>query len=193
MPSPNQLNKRIDLHSLPKYKARMEIAKDVIAAINAKKLSATHNGYLEIRNIPKRDPGSFELRSLLPDIPPCQVCAVGACFVAAVARVNKLEVDVIPSYTYSDDSRVVTPDTDKMMDVLGEWFSPKQLGMIECAFEQFQQPQCSDVVLSPAESRKAYHFAERAGFRYLRDTRDAPALLLTIMENVISNKGTFKP
>ena len=83
-----QLKKRIDLNTLTREQARVEIAKDVLAALAVGKLKTGTRGttaYLEVNN------EMLPIRQAILETPACQVCAVGAIFAARVSR--------DPSYT----------------------------------------------------------------------------------------------
>ena len=75
-------------------------------------------------------------------------------------------------------------DSDGMKDVLSQWFSEKQLALIECAFEgtdDFGVPHATE-----DEREKASNF---------RNTEDytAEEALTDIFQNVIDHDGVFKP
>jgi hypothetical protein len=110
----NQLDKPIDLKSLPRNKARVEIAKDVLAALDAKRI-IPGMCYLE----------GIENGPLKPQIAQrnCEVCAIGAVLVAVVARDNDFDVD----YYYD----ICLP----MLARLSDFFSAEELRWMEAAYE----------------------------------------------------------
>jgi hypothetical protein len=181
-----QLDKRIDLHSLPKDKARVEIAKDVIEALQTKRLLATSAVYFSGR-FPEKRGTAVELRSVLQKMPPCHVCGIGACFVAAAARVDNLFV----SFGNEGDAYV---GTSTIVKTLRAWFSDDQLGMIECAFEGFTTP------AAELRNRKSTDYWKRATDFYFKNMPNsgtaeetAEVIMLKIMRNIVRNRGTFNP
>ena len=115
----NQLKKRLDLKKMPKAQARVEIAKDVIAAVKAQRLVPTRGHYVVFD-----EPVTGELRQELANIKSCQVCALGALMVAKVARTNKCDL-----------FNEISLSRDETTSHLIEFFSDDELDEIEQAFE----------------------------------------------------------
>ncbi len=118
-----QLAKVIDLDSLPKNKARVEIAKDVIAGLEVGKLRATNGTYFTLPDMDyQRD-----LRDQIGETAvPCSVCALGAMFVADVARRNNHKGGMgTPN----------GPDSRDGFDRLKDFFLETEINLIERVFE----------------------------------------------------------
>lgn len=116
-----QLKKLVDLKSLPKNKARVEIAKDVLAALKIQKIRAANGSYVYSERLPKG--ASYELRDQLALVQ-CDVCAIGAACVAVVARDNKFTVE-----------GWLGVGGRQAAERLSEFFSTRQLSEMECAYE----------------------------------------------------------
>lgn len=154
-----------------KAQMRVAIAKDVIKQITAKRLLARKNIYLMAGHTGSQDDAwrtklykqnaSTQLNEVLPKV--CQVCAIGAVFVAAVEKNDALKVGQL--YT-EDGVRFVTSGT--MKKYLRRWFSAAQLYLMEGVFEGWDDS---------ADTLEG----------------DSTDVLVFIMKNIIKNKGTFKP
>lgn len=123
---PTQLCKLIDLDALPRAEARVEIARDVIAAVKAGILMA---GYIYMHL--DRDDGPLDLRARLALVERCKVCAVGAVFVATVARADKFQLHVNRHHSPVGRSDMVVR--------LSEFFSEIELNRLESAYESEAQ------------------------------------------------------
>lgn len=167
----NQFDKLLDLPSMPKAEARVEIAKDVLEGLKRGKLKATKGKYLEFA-INKPAYSMFEFRAELPSIGQCQVCALGGLFVALVGRVNdcKMQVD-------GSGERSGSVDCEKLAkyfsEKLAKYFSEEQLHLIENHFEGWMN--------------------YPGGRTYLETWPDPTERMTAIMKNIVKNKGTFKP
>lgn len=165
---------------------RVQIAKDVIAQLDTKRLRAFEGVYVRGRggssNL-KIDPEVFlldetldtEVRDLLA--PQCDVCAKGGLFVAAVDRFDKLKLgdDLCPIGNHGGCSDPV--------EYLTGFFEYNQLELIEYAFERGG---AGDIVCGHEDMFKA---AEKFGRKFRSDD----ARMRAIMKNVIKHNGTFKP
>lgn len=135
---------------------RVMIAKDVIRAIEAKQIIPTHGDYFSVDvDYDKRPRDEESLKELLPTLPACNVCAKGAILLCSVARQNKV------TFGEADDWSLFSDHT--LSRALGGVFTPKQLGLIEDAFEGID------------------------------DQDQADKTLTAVMKNVVKNKGTFVP
>jgi len=172
-----QLSKLVDLKSLPKNKARVEIAKDVIAALNLEKLRAAHT-YFSGKFKKTFESGASLRNELASNIKQCDVCAIGACFTAVVARDNKFDLNM----GHEDDiTGCVEIWYSEMFDSqLTKYFPREMLSRIEAAFE------CNAFPVSGG--RELY--AEQAfGDQYSK----ANDRMFAIVQNIISNDGEFIP
>src|SRR6185369_4934664 len=113
-----------------KAERRVEIAKDVLKMIRAKRI-VVESGYGYVC-VEQAIPGTAEtgLKELLAEAPPCTVCAKGALFVAKLDKKNKLQLGDVSS---SDEFYGL--DHDKTCEYLVSDFTQPQLDLIEAAFE----------------------------------------------------------
>ena len=172
--------------ALPDYKKRVVIAQDVLDQLEARRLIPTYGTYLSPGDKVEHDyfdsygdhyDEDREVSEAL-DGAKCEVCGIGSLFIAAVDRANGCTVGDLGS-----------PNSDSAMrNYLSDWFADDQLSMIEAAFEgRFIDWSAGDSGLheySP-EIRQAIAFTRR--------TTSPTARIKKIMNNIIENKGTFKP
>lgn len=156
-----RLRTPIDFANLTAAQKRVEIAKDVIAALDANKIEAVQGTYgtvelKEYRSL--RD--STDLRSLMPDMARCEVCAMGAVFVAAVGRENNFDINPEDPFWRAED----------IIERLRGIFTPRQLRLMESAFEER-----GDVI----------------GQKYAAMNLNDTERLKVIMNDIIDNGGTF--
>jgi len=167
---------------MTKAEMRVQIAKDVIKQIAAKKYKATQGSYVANGEFYRQFDSMHKLydEEAQVKVPKtrCDVCAIGACFLATVDRFDKLKVGDLPGCWNPEYGR------GGQVQYLNKWFSPDQLTLMEVAFEKGEVPPTaykgSDDRLDDAV---AY------GCQY----KTANQRLVAIMRNVIRNKGTFKP
>lgn len=168
-----------DFAKLTKPQQRVAIARDVIAALNAKKIIAKNRVYIQnaiLDNLIHKNPDE-QVCNLMEQVPSCNVCVKGALFVAAVKRKDKLQAkDML-----FDDEPWITrlEDEESISKYLGtdNLFSKAQLTMIEDQFEK-------DTIVD----------WENENFRIWRgDIQTADGRMRAIMQNIIKNKGTFRP
>ncbi len=159
---------KTQFEKLSKAEKRVQLAKDVIKQIGAKKFIPTRGAYLENSNsdlnsdiFSEKDYGK-QVNELLKN-KKCKVCALGSAFVAGVLRAN----DMVCDTTYVAEGT--------MRDYLHKYFgfNISELFDIECAFEGF---------LADGEIQNFY-------VNYPNKKEN----LLAIMKNIIKNKGKFKP
>lgn len=155
---------------------RIKIIKDVISLLKSRKIIPTqHSGsYISISaeyTYNKKD----QLNEVLDD-KTCTVCGIGGLFVSAVSLHNNLIAGDIGYLTSGADGT-------RLKRYLQNWFDIKQLGLIECAFEDSHS---FAAVSSPQKAIwDARHFGSQWG--------DPKERLLKICENILDNKGIFKP
>ena len=158
---------------------RIEIAKDVIKWIKAKKITVKTEHYFIART--KSSYIGKQLKEVLPKIKTCQVCALGGLFYSYVMKYNNYEI------AGSGIGSVNVRDIG-MRILLEDIFTIKQLYLIECAFEKDDiNNQCIMADCTITIIIKAIHYR---GKNNLKTDKDA---LIHIMQNNIKNKGTFKP
>lgn len=168
---------------------RVVVAKDVLAALNAKRITAKHNTYGQFfldYNLPYETRigaiASDAQQLLLQGQIDCTVCAIGAIFTCAVERINKLTFDEMRSM-----------GKKRMAGYMAEFFSAEQLDLIECAFERTAEHVKSKryVTRNPLVDTTADDELRRAcafDAPYAAEPR-----MRAIMTNIIANKGTFIP
>ena len=117
---------------MPRAEARLLVLTDTLQLLDEEKVTLTPGTYVSFRQWPvMKEEGevnpvpSYELQSLLPDRPPCEVCGVGALFIATVWRDNTFKVD--------GWHRRLT--MEQMQRRLSGLFSLRELALIEAAFE----------------------------------------------------------
>ena len=177
-----RLRKPIALNSMPKWRARVEIARDVLAGLRADKLTPG-SAYGAVELEPHHTVrGGDELRNHL-DHSTCRACALGCTLVALVARVNGFRVDGGDIFC----GREIDLYRDGITRRLSEYFTEIQMDMIESAYE-------SCVLCLPR-----LHLRSKAHLQALDDAslvyHHLPKAdrLPAIMNNIIANRGTFKP
>ena len=140
---------------------RVLIAQDVIDRVNAGRIRPVIGYYLRKHTT---------VDSLL-EARTCQVCAMGAMFVAHIARFDAV-----------DDLQVAAVERgggSTICDTLGGYFSVTQLRMIEAAFE------LRSYWLGNDDTIRCCEFG-----RQFKNKRDR---LVAILQNVIDHGGKFKP
>jgi len=174
-------NRRIDrdnkaFEKMSPSEKRVQIARDVLAQLNAKRLIATpgvwlagkHEDDLFSREDVKKDP---ELQKILKSQKECTGCALGGMFMCAVERANELKLSDL-----DDDTRNMRQLQDaSVFEYMEQFFSREQLDEIESAFEQGE----------------GFASNEDAA-DWLEEVDDAEERMRLIMENIVVNKGKFK-
>lgn len=167
-----QLRKKIDLASLTRAQARVEIAKDVIAAVSLKRLQPRRGAYVQLTTndkAPSVEGVEGELRELILKATHCQVCAIGALVVAVAARDNDFKL----GWVQFKGAFSVRRGT--VFDRLKSFFSPGELDVIEGRFERDED------VLGPIE----YIIPKRS----LKSS--ATKALLSLMTKIVRTKGAY--
>lgn len=181
--------------ALDKRNRRIAIAKDVIKQIDAGKISASSGTYFKMMQAPKSD-GKLDLA--LKEQSHCSCCGLGACFYSLIMLGDKVKVsEVIEKFPYLESFNYGhSVYSDKMRDYLRDHFSSEQITLIESAFEKHR---IEDPLVKKSKEltkiiRKAVSFGEKAdknfdisGFNNVNENR-----LISIMKNIIKNRGTFR-
>lgn len=187
-------NRRVDrdnaaFEKMSPAEKRVQIARDVIAQLNSKRLIAEAGlwltadaGLFNEKDI-KSDP---EVKDLLSKVKECRGCALGGMFMCAVERANKLKFSQLecgknfePEYDDIGDEAISMNDTFSYMK---KFFTQHQLELIEAAFEQG---------VGVVYGRGTGPFNQAVDFA--NDIDDPSIRMRLIMENIIKNKGIFKP
>lgn len=154
----------------------VDIARDVIKGLDAKKLIAESGVYFEpgfgnyVGDYQGFSHNKEKMKALVKSPTKCKVCAIGGLFTSLVCHDLPFEL-----------KKVGHNLSDKMRDALAPYFSPEQLAQIEMAFEI--DPFYGDRLDIPYE--KAIAFGEA----HNKDD----ARLRAICQNIIDNEGVFKP
>ena len=158
---------------------RMQLAQDVIDQLDAKRFIPKEENYFSLTASQKGkflDGMKHDGAETLKALKKCEVCQIGALMVAAVERhdalpINKLFIGA-------------TMNTDTVRSYLKKLFTKQQLSLMQSAFMQsaFTMPW---QVPYTGRTTRAIDF----GNRFKRTGERMRA----IMQNVIDNKGTFKP
>ena len=190
------LRKRTPVLPIPEKRAdaRIAIAKDVLMTLDAKRLSVVaRSGYVFIERgavVPEYVVESFEALALAVRNPrsraQCHVCAIGAAALSAVGlydRADDLNDHWGENADDGDDYMGFYADSGLLRGLLGAWFTPNMLSLIECAFEEtiFHGAKNS----SPVDRKRASLFGKQFSDPELR--------LRAIMQNIVDNDGTFRP
>ncbi len=165
---------------------RVEIAKDVIKHIKAKKITTKSWTYFDASNLSKYS--GKQLKEVLPKLKKCEVCALGGMFYSYVNRYNDFTV---PKST-NGDVEIRDYDMRNVMKI----FTTPQLYLIETAFEgkDVNWNQCRNKTnLADSTIEKAIDYRTRNGFPLAKIGSKGDKILIHIMNNIIKNKGTFKP
>lgn len=159
---------------LTKAQKRVRIAQDVIAQVKLGQIKAQHNTYIDESQFDNGDTdlSGRQLSELVGDRS-CDACGIGSVFIATVRRRDAFEYDGCG-----------VGDAD-MLDYLRDFWDPQQLRLIEAAFDTPQIPLGAKEQAAVA-FRRMYEDVEA-------EEDNADELLVKIMENVIRNRGTFRP
>lgn len=172
----------------PKAEQCVTVAKDVIKQLEAKFFVAKRGDYLIFDKLKKSINTSTQLDALFSKVKStngkCEVCGIGSCFVSLVGLGNNFKSDKLFGETIENGEH--SWDVN-MRPLLRKVFSPRQLSMIESAFEQSSYMDNKDKYSDIFESNMmdAIDFGNKYASSHRR--------LKAIMQNVIKNKGTFKP
>lgn len=153
---------------------RVMIAKDTIRRIEAQNI-IPKAGVLIENWINASDFNQFKDYINDESTPKCNVCAKGALFCSIIGRVNKFSIDELVSYGHTNDC------DDVIHTKLNNFFTLEQLDLIETAIEKrsYLEVAYEDDIL------KAEQFRENG--------EEDETVLVRICQNIIENKGEFKP
>lgn len=161
---------------------RVTIAQDVIAQIKAKRYSPKQGRYINKESLTQNDELSGSIKENFEKIDNCKVCGIGACFLSIVKYKNNVNFEDVQV------GFIQFVHNEKFRKLLLSIFSYSQLRTIEYAFEcgintTYRTVEDEDIDLFL--KAKATCFGQKY---YYDDSR-----LLAIMENIVDNRGEFKP
>ncbi len=190
-----------DFEKLSAAEKRVAIARDVIAALDSKKIRAMAGVYLAKDTYTRGDEDcAVTPETLNPG--KCTACAIGSLFMCQV-QAGRVELQSAwTSYaawtSYGAGHGYFS--SGRMRDeVLSRYFTGEQLGLIESAFERSGSFAYDDALCEWEEAQKAVAFGVRFGGNPDDDTGEAEELLndearlRAIMTNIIENNGEFRP
>jgi len=173
-------------NTLTKAEKRVAIAKDVLKYVGKGKFEARGGVYyraIELSNEFDSLSGydsdkPVELQKILQKATSCTVCAKGALLFADILKKNECKMS---EFELGDKE-----EQNFIAERLTKDWTIKQLGLIESAFEENGQ-----YAIEVGYSAKMADRVEQ----YREDKRvdDDESALISIMKNIIKNKGTFKP
>lgn len=193
------LKNNADFEKLSQAEKRVAIAQDVLVQLQMEKIVPTQGLYLE-----GPDDSEVAIKPSTPiknvtawQEPGCSVCAKGALFVSAVKMMNGRKVKELKDLNWLTDENgqdinkydAFSVGNDTIVDYLGDVFLSDQLNMIEAAFEENN----IDDYLADELKRKVRKKTGHHSIYFRQEESDEAERMRLIMENVVKNKGTFKP
>jgi len=175
---------------LSKSEKRVAIAKDIIKQISKGKIKPKEGLYIHIKNKKKINNEDIPLDSVFSNNT-CQACALGSCFISLVNLGDNLRLSDIEgseSAFYRSWSIEALQDDYNWRKYLRRAFTPRQLSLIESAFEKRGITDEKDT-LTFWNVNDVTSKAKEFGRTYKKDNER----LIGICKNIIANKGTFKP
>lgn len=177
-------------NKMPVKKRRIMVAKDVLLQLEAGKIKAETGHYIQLKFVPDIDlkDSREDIKKNYDKISECRVCALGASIMSCTRLGNQLKFEDI-------GAGVASLNNSATKGLLRKVFTPKQLMLIETAFEG-HSPSSTRVAsylfgLSRYDSLTNKEVEDCNKFRYrIEDVNDR---LGAIMKNIIKNKGIFKP
>jgi len=192
---------------------RVLIAKDVIAQVKAKRFIATAGRWAILRDkrgknialsfteTPVANDAQVQSLFLSGAVATCECCALGGIMLSCTLYNSNQTVKDF-SAVAGIGARVARGD--KFSNGLHRFFSQKQLALIECAFEggkgefgiaiRFDYLNFSDPIVIVADLLKTVpRDTLKRAVGYMTQYPAADKRILAIMQNIIKNKGTFKP
>lgn len=169
------------LEDMTPAEARVVVAKDVLAELDAKTMRGERGVYVDLFNgIRDLELIGADLREYI-GLKPCRVCAVGAAAVAFVRRFDGVKIDG----TEDDDGDTIA-ETPEAHEVANAIFPEHMRALMESAFEVdtwFAKSATGDAELAGRAADFGCDFGEG----------EEDAALRAIFQNIIDNGGEFRP
>lgn len=159
---------------------RVQGAKDALALLETNAVIARKGSYLDSWVLHEVGltwgaEGHRQVCEFTRKLKKCSACAIGTLFVAMVNKHNDLQIN---------DYRAASLKTGACHVYLQRFFEPKQLGLIEAAFEM-SNVQASIKNCTLDEVRSAIKFGRKHQKSHDR--------MVAILNNIIENDGEFVP
>lgn len=171
---------------------RVTVAKDVLKMLGDGKIKATSGTYwAPVKPIPLSEvKDGAEFSDVLSTIPQCNACAIGSLFMAGVYRADKVKIAT------TKDGDVDCDNTNTIVcggsDMGGTWFSADERGYLE-DMKLFTSRQLALMENAFEQTHITGLAGNSAKDLTLDDVGSDRERLRLIMENVVRNKGTFRP
>lgn len=179
-----QLEKIANFKKLTPAQKRVRIAKDVLAQLENGKIVPAAGNYFDfyeiLNNLEIEEDSKEQLCDVLNKADNCEVCALGAIFVSAVKRMDKITVDCYSKHNGWGDGERFRKEEILMRIYLRSFFDTSQLRMIENAFEQRHIH----------NNEKYEELFQISVFMYPKNM-GPKSRMQAIMRNIIDNKGEF--
>lgn len=158
-------------------KQRVEIARDVMRAVDAGIIDPQQGSYLDIG----RDYLDNTYDVTATGNVKCSACAIGSVFACVVAKTKSL-------------LEVGAASSDEMLKYLSRWFDAKQMRLMEAAFEgSLVEPYSPDgELIIDEDGDDDAELVDRA-IAFNSRCVHGKTKLRRIMENIIANDGEFRP
>lgn len=192
------------LLKLPLEQQKVEIAKDVLALLHTRKIQARNGKYLftyhvnfENALISIDEGGEYEdallidrLRRLWKEAEEgyaqeCGVCAIGSLFVGALDTFNSLKLS---------DIEEDVPTDKHMIEYLLPWWDEYELRLMEFAFEGAWQGE-DDMMFDGEDDGDRGEWKDEVtrAYEIYQNYKGGEEGMRAILNNIISNGGSFKP
>lgn len=179
--------KKVPFSKLSKAEKRVAIAKDVLQQIRVGKYIADAGRYIYGVDAPDIEDVYYEsdIKKNFSKIKECKVCAMGACLMSATKFANKLKFQDI-------GSGISDLNNPQVKSLFKSIFSPVQLLLIERSFEGRTGGSTVGCDVFGLDEFDFNQQIEKCSDFYHEYPTDEDRLV-GIMNNIIENKGTFKP
>lgn len=167
-----------------KANKRVLIALDVLARLKKGNYIARSRVWAKIPVRREEVENKLQVCDIL-DKKVCECCALGSILLSEIAFNNHYELN---GYNYNEKGATLYIDLDEREEELKKIFSNVQLVLIEIAFEGGNG--CYNFNSLSNDNRERYY--DKAVSFYNKYS-DADERLEAIMNNIVENKGTFKP
>jgi hypothetical protein len=170
-------------NSMSKAEKRVRIAEDCLERIQLNLINPYVNQFINPSDIQMLQQLNTDLKTSLNSSIQCTACAKGSLFLSYVGRVNNFD-----SCHLDDDNNIRSNAHKKLLEI----FTHNQLSMIEYAFEGIQYLRYYRVKNERKEIEFSYTIRQKLS--EIKAIYESPTdRMIFICENIIKNKGTYKP